>query len=96
MEKTEVDPEKPAAFEAAKSSLTADMVAPEKARWKDIDEAGFQRTPTGDFVSLEADIENGRGEMVHEHWLVRLEPGTNKILGKVCKEEAEVIGAGQE
>ena len=84
---------KVAAYEAAHRALNAALVHPESAKWTTIDLTPFQQTPDADFIVLEVEVENGRGERVLEHWITRLEPRTDRVLGQVCREEAEAIGS---
>jgi hypothetical protein len=69
------------------------LVHPEAAEWAPENTASFQKTPEANFVVLEINVENGRGERVSEHWIARLEPQTNRVLGLVCREEAQAIGS---
>ena len=85
--------EKEAAYAAARRSLADTLTVPGDVKWSTVEKAGFQKNTSGNFLALQIEIESENGEKVLKHWLVQLEPGTNRILGEVCQATTPSLGA---
>jgi hypothetical protein len=72
------------AFVAAQRDILTSLPNDIPIGWCSETAAVFTPTPAADFVTLEAVFERGRGKASSTHWIVRLDPHTHQVLGKVA------------
>ena len=75
------------AFVAAQRDILISLSADIPIGWCSETTAVFTATPAADFVALQAVFESRGGKALSRHWIVRLDPRTHQVLGKIAWEE---------
>jgi hypothetical protein len=75
------------AFVAAQRDILTSLPADIPIGWCSETAAVFTSTPAADFVALQAVFESRGGKALGRHWIVRLDPHTHQVLGKIAWEE---------
>lgn len=76
-----------AAFLAAQQDILPSLPYGIPIGWCSETMATFTRTPDADFLTLQAAFDKSFGKSISRHWIVRLEPRTYRVMGKVTWEE---------
>ena len=77
-----------AAFDESRAEISASLYPSIILNWCDVTQTSFVSTKIENYLALQADTLNGRGRIVRVHWIVRLSPKGNRILGIVRNEDS--------
>lgn len=75
------------AFFSAQQDILSSFPTDTLLGWCSETNATFTRTPKVDFIALQADHQSERGKRVNQHWIVRLDSSTKRVIGKLTWEE---------